>query len=49
MATIVPRLSWGLNWNLVEVSESYCEKNGWLNVLYLNNFINQQESVKRSP
>jgi len=45
VATIVPHLSWGLNWKQIEVAESFCEKNGWLNVLYVNNFFNQLEGV----
>jgi hypothetical protein len=45
VATIVPHLSWGLNWKQIEVTKSFCEKNGWLNVLYLNNFINQDQQV----
>jgi hypothetical protein len=45
MATIVPYLSWGLSWKSVEIAESFCEKNGWINVLYLNNFLKQEETV----
>ena len=45
MATIVPHLSWGLNWKQVEVMESFCETNSWLNVLYVNNFFKQIEGV----
>jgi hypothetical protein len=47
IATIVPHLSWGLNWKVVEEANSYCENNGWLNVLYVNNFFNQTHMVKR--
>ena len=45
MATIVPHLSWGLNWNQIVDAEGYCERNGWLNVLYVNNFFKQTEPV----
>jgi hypothetical protein len=45
MATIVPHLSWGLYWDGVVGMEASCEKNGWLNVLYVNNFYRQDEQV----
>ena len=46
VATIIPHMSWGLNWFQIEYAESFCETNGWLNVVYLNNFIKQNESVR---
>ncbi len=48
MATIVPHLSWGLSWRLTEVTETFCENNGWTNVIYLNNFLKQDEPVNVS-
>jgi len=49
MATIVPHLSWGLYWDGVVGMEASCEKNGWLNVLYVNNFYRQDEQVSKWP
>ncbi|GFU45895.1 nose resistant to fluoxetine protein 6 [Nephila pilipes] len=42
-AYLLPYVSSGPNWpNSIEMYDQWCRKNGWLNALYLHNFINTE-------
>lgn len=45
-ATLFDKFGAGLHWNTwIGVNKSFCRKNWWTNLLYVNNYVNVEDMV----